>query len=532
MKKNALSLAVAAGVATIATVAQADMYINDKGLGEALVYPMYSAQNGNNTLIAIANTTGDAKAVKVRIIEGQNSQEVLDFNLYMSPEDHFSFAITATEDGGAQLVTTDNSCTVPAIPDADGDGVKSVAFRNTLLLGDKAKDDPDTDADESFDNTSIARTQIGYIEVIEMGQINPSATAVVDPKTGSGYVKKNVYSATKHNEQGLPADCSVVVAGWSDLGPVNGTWLAESASGSKGTSEFMSSWMGGGLYGYGTVLNVADGTAFGYDAVAIEGLVEQGQPGSALHYNPGDTRPDFTDAALSNSAIVELGGMAQTATYGLGLEVLAVGTLFQTQELMNDYVTDEAINAETDWVITMPTKTFHVQKTPTITPFSTVWNGRTACEPVVFDSWDREEAFVPDAAGGPDFSPRPPVQTTSNDLPLCFETNVISFSEESATNSEDVVLGVSSILDYENGWARISFDPALLDTKTIKGVPVIGSHQRVITPDSGPALQGLPVTGFAVVKYTNSSANEAGALANYAMSTEHKTMAAVSATTP
>ena len=72
-----------------------------------------------------ANSTDGYKAVKVRIVEAQNSQEVLDFNLYLSPQDHFSFAITATEEGGAKLITADNSCTVPAIP-ADG-----VAFRSS-----------------------------------------------------------------------------------------------------------------------------------------------------------------------------------------------------------------------------------------------------------------------------------------------------------------------------------------------------------------------------------------------------------------
>ena len=41
MKKSVLSLAVAAGVTGVMSAAHADMYINDKGLGEALVYPFY-----------------------------------------------------------------------------------------------------------------------------------------------------------------------------------------------------------------------------------------------------------------------------------------------------------------------------------------------------------------------------------------------------------------------------------------------------------------------------------------------------------
>ena len=33
------------------------------------------------------------------MLEGTESLETLDFNLYMSPQDHFSFAITADGDG-------------------------------------------------------------------------------------------------------------------------------------------------------------------------------------------------------------------------------------------------------------------------------------------------------------------------------------------------------------------------------------------------------------------------------------------------
>lgn len=43
MNKKILSLAVAAGLTgVVAGTAQAAMHVNDKGMGEALVYPFYS----------------------------------------------------------------------------------------------------------------------------------------------------------------------------------------------------------------------------------------------------------------------------------------------------------------------------------------------------------------------------------------------------------------------------------------------------------------------------------------------------------
>ena len=82
MKKQAMSLAVTAALLGGAVSATGQsMFINEGGLGETLIYPFYSANGGNDTYVHIVNTTARTKAVKVRFIEGQNSDEVLDFNL-------------------------------------------------------------------------------------------------------------------------------------------------------------------------------------------------------------------------------------------------------------------------------------------------------------------------------------------------------------------------------------------------------------------------------------------------------------------
>jgi len=307
MKKKALPMAVGAATAVVMSTAQAAMYLNNGGTGEALVFPFYSAENGNNTLVSIVNTIAEGddgayKAVKVRIIEGQNSAEVLDFNLYMSPEDHFSFAISATADGGGMLVTGDNSCTVPAIP-AEG-----VAFRNYAYEEDKIDADADTDAEPEagFDNTSIARSAVGYIEVIEMGQLDPDA----DPALMTGTDAINAAEAIKHDPDGMPANCALLTSAWSITSGVSGTWRGEADAATtptvkgKGLSEMLSSWSGGGLYGYATVINVPQGASFGQDAVAIAELAAEDATGSAMHYKPGDQEPNFADPAIDVDSVV------------------------------------------------------------------------------------------------------------------------------------------------------------------------------------------------------------------------------------
>jgi hypothetical protein len=525
MKKSILSLAVAAGVSATAMANQTPMHINHQGLGEALVFPLYTAQNGNDTYIAIANTTSNAKAVKIRILEAENSVEVLDFNLYMSPEDHFSFAITANEDGGASLVTADNSCTVPQITGA-------IPFRGLKYAGDKGKDDvKTTDKDESFDNTSISRTQIGHIEVIEMGQIAYDPGYKPTGKPGDLDDGRNaVYLATLHDEDGVPGNCGAHTALWSTpgnnepAGSIVGGWLADPTFG------FQTDWNGGGLYGYGQVINVAEGTAFGYDAVAIADMVADGESGSAMHYAPGDIDPNFNDPAITNEVQTEGYSGAVDLTATAGGPVLAVAALFQATEIENDYVIDPDINALTDWVITSPTKFYHTNG-GLVKPFNDAWDGMTACEPVVLETWDREEAFVPPPVipgSGPDFSPSPTPDAPkpeNNDLPLCFETNIVQFGDMSALKAKDVVVGVGSRLDYTEGWARLDMDEANLDTDTSKW-----TNNRAIE-----AMQGLPVTGFAVVKYTNGTlqgADGGAVLANYMISTEHKTTIVMSGMNP
>jgi hypothetical protein len=63
------------------------VYMNDDGLGRALVYPYYTMRNGNTTLLSVASLRDESKALVVRFLEGKNSREVLDFNLFLSAKD-------------------------------------------------------------------------------------------------------------------------------------------------------------------------------------------------------------------------------------------------------------------------------------------------------------------------------------------------------------------------------------------------------------------------------------------------------------
>src|SRR5450759_1940099 len=114
-----INAAVAAALGTVAGAAQAVNLGND-GEGQVLIYPYYTVQTKAilggtgqfNTLITVVNSDSThGKAVKVRFLEGKASHEVLDFNLYLSPNDMWTGALTT-----CSTPSTINGCTVAGAP--------------------------------------------------------------------------------------------------------------------------------------------------------------------------------------------------------------------------------------------------------------------------------------------------------------------------------------------------------------------------------------------------------------------------------
>ena len=221
MKKNLLGLAVAASVAGSAAAFAQDgaMSVNADKTGEVVLFPYFNAENGNVSSFHVVNTTGDAKAIKVRFLEFVNSYEILDFNLYLSPYDHFAFGVIKNPNGdGGAIVTSDNSCTVPALGSPNG------AFPGTQTEnadGSITRVQPFVDYlfDEYDANTDIERTHMGHIEIIEMGVVDDTGGSTSTTGVKSGYWK----SFVTHGPDGVPADCAALELSWAA-----GIWKADS----------------------------------------------------------------------------------------------------------------------------------------------------------------------------------------------------------------------------------------------------------------------------------------------------------------
>ena len=155
--------AALAGISALGVTGAAEaVSVNPDGLGQALIYPYYTVRDrvaaaGYNTLLSVVNSTASAKAVKVRFLEGKNSREVLDFNLYLSAKDVWVAAVLPTA-AGAGIYTPDESCTQPTVSSSPSSPTPFVNFAYTGSAADGA-------------DTSLDRTREGYVEIIEMGDI-------------------------------------------------------------------------------------------------------------------------------------------------------------------------------------------------------------------------------------------------------------------------------------------------------------------------------------------------------------------------
>lgn len=473
-KRKALSCAVLAGLGAVAGAAHA-VYQDPAGLGQVLIYPYYTVQqaagNSYNTYISVVNTTATGKAVKVRFREGKNSREVLDFNLWLSPNDVWTGAVIpadATTSSNARLITGDKSCTNPAIPPA------GIDFRNYAYVG----------ASADGAGTGLDRTREGYLEMLEMATVNDVAPL-------------NALTAITH-VAGVPANCAAVqTANLAATAPA-GTFTAPT----------------GGLSGTYTLINVQNGADMGGNADAFANFIA-----TANYTDIGDETYNFTSGDPVSVVVSSqpTGATAYEATWAANVDAMSATMMHSS--VINEYVLDTATVSQTDWVMTFPTKRFYVTTLAATTPFTNKFISTGSCEPISFTFFNREEAGA--VASGVDFSPSPPGVSGAN---LCWESTVVSVRNGAAhmpTGATSAVLGSVNaqavhVLDsFQNGWAQLTFTGTNATTTGIASVAAGSLAFNINTGTSSVATTqtylGLPVLGFMARTFFNGTLTCTGA---------------------
>jgi len=486
-KRKALTAAVL-GAMGVAGSAQA-IVVNPNNTGEALLYPYYTvnAVGGNSwwTFLSVANTTTNVKVVKVRFREGKNSAEVLDFNLYLSPNDMWTGAVlpaSADSASPAHLVTNDVSCTNPPIP------ATGVDFRNYSYKGDILAHD------------GLDRTREGYIEIFEMGELDPTA--------GPG-------TAAVHGSSGSPS-----CAGLTGLSvPAVAAAIPPIA---------------GGIFGNGTLINVNSGRDTMYNATAFANW----NTGNKDYNEIGTTFPKWADTTPPASVVVTPLN-TYFSTFGAGANLLAlpgdnafISTIMHTN-VLNEYVLDTASNSNTDWVLTFPDKNTFITPSIVDLPYTNSLTASGACEQISVTYFNREEL----TQGGPniDFSPTPPGATPNS---MCWESTVLSFRNgtthaPSTPAVPSLVLGSQNVTaiglasTFQNGWANLRFvNPGASATGLVPtaSASLANTDGGAGTVNAGAAtFLGLPTIGFMIRTFDNGNltCGTATCQGNYGGSASH-----------
>jgi hypothetical protein len=466
-KKKSLCAALAGiGALGAAGAAQA-VNLNPDGLGQVLIYPYYTvrsnaAGNAFNSLLSVVNTTASAKAVKVRFLEGKNSREVLDFNLYLSHQDVWTAAIVPTA-AGASVVSKDASCILPNQLPAGGQPFVTFAIDDSNGTG------PD-------------RLTEGYVEIIEMASYADSSTT-----------KANVTHVN-----GVPPGCGK---------QTDALGLAEALAPS------------GGLMGGMTLINVNSGSDYTEDAVALDNFSD-----TQLYTEAGRTTPDLTQASPPASVVVANGNIYQSF-WTPGPDAVSAVLMHDhvMNEFVLDTATSSGTDWVVTMPTKRFYIANGSGPNAGILFQSNFAKTIGSCDAVDLAIYDREERTTSTPLN---FSPPPPTQGASlcwEANVVTFNATSVNATSSSVLGSLNFSnIGT----DFQNGWLNLGlFDAANAPVHTLSSpqtfVTNIGTGNVIGT---SATYLGLPVVGFAVQSFTNGTltVNGANVLSNYGGNFIHK----------
>ncbi|HEX5124226.1 MAG TPA: hypothetical protein VFV97_13345 [Rhodanobacteraceae bacterium] len=455
MRANLVAAIAFAAFSALFTTNQASgVALNPRGLGQVLIFPYYTVNHSQDTLLSIGNAGDTGKAVHVRFREAYNARPVLEFDVFLSPHDVWTAAITQTSDDGVALIrTSDHSCTNPPILSI------GQRFLDSGYAGTQADSGPQTPA----------RTREGFIEIIGGGDITP----------GNPLDATITHTQTGEPGGGVPTCDPVVLR-------TNAPTIAPSPS----------------LFGSVAIVNVGQGTFFGYTPDALTGFTDAALP-TTLTGGPTLDDANTSIAAPLTRASVFVGDRPIDVDYAFPID--AVSAVFMADAIYNEYFADPSFGASTEWIVTLPTREFYsdpaLAQDP-VPPFGEIFSGGRADTTVGGNVYDREEYIVSPIAGCVICPPVAPVPS------LPYAVNDIPFANGGGTS---VVFG-SNVIPFELSLAGSTTGNAVMSLVDTNGAQQLAAGTDA---DGGSlALLGLPVTGFMAYNVINTNA-QPGLLANY-----------------
>ena len=567
MKRNAFALSVAAaigafGLAGVATagvipggaftitgtagpvagtprvVGADDLVPGRFKIGHILLGEYFTTQNGNATTLHITNTDqNNGKAVKVRFRSAQNSDDVFDFTILMSPGDMWTGGIVADEaTGRSKMITADTSCTLPPV-------VNGELFPTDRLPSSK------TDAQKA------SMTREGYIEVLNMADIPSDKVApgkqVYDSNRDSTGKTGALYRATKHSA-GKPTCDSAVI-----------NTLRTNPTSMQAAADMGLDLPSGGLFANVNIVNVPNTASYANQAAAVVAAVAAtgvSSTGNIVFYpqiggDAGNVDAATSDPLLRQSAVLNSGKLALSPAalplikaqwfdlpdlstpYISGLtapgtadepldQANKLTTAMNAANVINEFNVDPSLAGATDWVFSMPTRRYHVAMDyEAASRGISGFDGRVYTSETVADGDDLTTSA--NNKFNPEFVPTNTALDTTDKTRICVSSGGIAmFDREETTKTTGFVVspGQATTVRFCGETSVLSFQlEGSSNNPSVLGSTV--ANQSITTPYingwANLSAAGKPVLGAAYIKLVNNGAR-AGVSGNYGLVYGHR----------
>ena len=536
---NATEIAATSGLMSPRTAT--GLAVSEGGVGHALVVPYYNAQNGNMTVIHLTNTdTVNGKLVKVRFRSAANSDDVLDFQVFMSPGDVWTSAVTAGADGVATLTTADNTCTVPHL--AKG---QAQAFVQTRLP---------SYADAA---TKANLTREGYVEIFNMADITDVRAWTADgTASATGTQRSPLYNAVKHVNGVAP--CSTLnTTARTLVDNIATSALTENEAAKNGLQTPTT-----GLMGDWYIINVPQTTTFSGAATAIQATGATNARGNFVHFPQLSTAAVTVTADANNltadplfrtTEVLTNANVAPTTVPALSLlnfdlpdmstpyfaaataaaaplaQAQALANALRVTSITNQYANDAGISAKTDWVFSMPTRRYNVAANyAAVTSAANAAAGTGSAQYRYFSDFGTtghaDDQFYP-AGAGPLGAGNTTVDAAGNICVIADGQRFFDREETTGGNTPVFSPGIAGRVEFCGEVSVLAFrdtGTSVLGASVARNTVTTGSYENgwaVLNTTNGG--KGLPILGSAFIKLENPSAS-AGRAGTYGITWPHR----------